>query len=373
MKTLLKYILLAFLPLFSSCTGAGLQSGEKHEEESLDPSSYYIYADKTSIESDGMDEAVFFIKNGKGDVVSTYENMGSVFYKNVETGIRLPRYSESFTSIRDGEYEFVGIYKGNETVNSVKVISSNRTSYEKYHKNVAVFKLTATTCPKCPRMTESLNMLDDDAKEHSIVIACHNADKFSVQCGRNDLAAAAALKVEPNLTYLGLPSLIYDMSFMGTSVATSAISSSIMERRVASPAEVGIRISSFILDGNVLKLKASMKADRSGRYDMTAAVLADGLYEPTGYSVDGYYNDVAVAINEANFLAYDNSTGVAMNKDEESERVFTFTFDGQAPSADVLARFRGVILVHTKYDDGHSEINNSAVAPYGGSVDYILN
>ena len=116
-----------------------------------------------------------------------------------------------------------------------------------------------------------------------------------------------------------------------------------------------------------------MKADRSGRYDMTAAVLADGLPAPTGYSADGYYNDVAVAINEANFISYDNSTGVAMNKDEESERVFTFTFDGQAPSSDVLARFRGVVLVHKKYDDGHSEINNSAIAPYGDSVDYILN
>ena len=172
MKRLLRYILPAILPLAFSCSDASL-SPDKDESgnnaELLDPSSYYIYVDKTGIESDGIDLARFTIKNGKGDVLSTYDNMGSVFYENVATGVRLPRYSESFSSIQDGEFEFVGIYKGKKTVNTVSITSSNRASYELYHKNVAVFKLTATTCPNCPSMTDALNGLDDDAKDHSIV------------------------------------------------------------------------------------------------------------------------------------------------------------------------------------------------------------
>ena len=376
MKRLLRYILPAIFPLVLSCSGASLPSDKEESgdnSESLDPSSYYIYVDKTGIESDGIDKACFTIKNGKGDVLSTYDNMGSVFYENVATGVRLPRYSESFSSIRDGEFEFVGIYKGKKTVNSVSITSSNRASYELYHKNVAVFKLTATTCPNCPSMTDALNGLDDDAKDHSIVIACHNADQFSIKCGRSDVAGASALKVDPNLTTLALPSLVYDLAFMEGTRATSAISGFIMDRRINAPAEVGVKIGSFALDDDQLKVKAYVKADRAGNYDMTAAILCDGLYAPEGYSSDGYYNDVVIAINEENFINYTNSTGFALVKGQEYEREFIFTFSDGVPQADYLKRFRAVVLVHKRNDKGASDVNNAAICNYGQSQDYRLN
>ena len=376
MKRLIRYILPAIFPLVLSCSGASLPSDKEESgdnSESLDPSSYYIYVDKTGIESDGIDKACFTIKNGKGDVLSTYDNMGSVYYKNVATGVRLPRYSEAFTSVTDGEFEFVGIYKGKETVNSVKITSSNRSSYELYHKNVAIFKLTATTCPNCPSMSEAMNGLDQDAKDHSIVIACHNADQFSIKCGRSDLAGASALKIDPNLTTLALPSLIYDLAFMEGTRATSAISGFIMDRRIAAPAEVGIRIESVALDGNVLKVKAYAKADRNGNYDMTAAILCDGLYAPDGYSIDGYYNDVAIAINEENFINYTNNTGFTLEKGQEYGREFIFSFSDDVPSEEYLKKLKAVVLVHKKNQKGTSEVNNSAMCLYGQSLDYKFN
>ena len=66
-----------------------------------------ISVDKTQIEADGKDIAVFTIKDASGKVLTTEANKGSVFFKNVADGTRLPRYSTGFTSIADGEFEFV--------------------------------------------------------------------------------------------------------------------------------------------------------------------------------------------------------------------------------------------------------------------------
>lgn len=370
MRKQIAYIFAAMLPVVCSCGEAGLQG---NEDEHLDKESYYIYVDKTSIESDGKDAALFTIKSGAGEVLSTYENMGSVYYKNTATGVRLPRYSESFTSIEDGQYEFVGIYKGKETVNTVTITSDNRDAYEVFHRNVAVFKLTATHCPNCPSMTTALNGLDEDAKSHSVVIACHNEDAFSVSCGKSDLAGAVALKADPELPSLGLPSLVFDLSFLKIDRSSSAISGEIMNRRVEAPAEVGIKITSFSLVGNDLKVTASVKADKGGDYDMSAAVLADGLYYENGYSADGYYNDVAISINSIDFVRYSNATGFTLGAGEEYEREFTFSFNDGAPSPEALAKLKTVVLVHKKYEDGASDVNNVASCAYGSSVDYLYN
>ena len=62
-----------------------------------------ISVDKTQIESDGIDMATFTIVDGSGKVITTDANKGSVYFKNVKTGKRLPRYSKGFSSIADGE------------------------------------------------------------------------------------------------------------------------------------------------------------------------------------------------------------------------------------------------------------------------------
>ena len=228
-----------------------------------------ISVDKTQIESDGKDIATFTIVDETGKVVTTEANKGTVFFKNVKDETRLPRYSTGFTSIADGEFEFVGIFNGKETANSVKIKAVNRSKYEMFHKNVAIFKLTGTWCMNCPRMTTALHSLGEDAMDHSIVLACHNEEKghpFRVDFGGGDLASAVFRQMgEGNAAF---PTNCYDMASLNTSSSTVTITDEIMTRRIEAPAAVGIKISKVALDGTKLMVDASVKAGAAGTYDM---------------------------------------------------------------------------------------------------------
>lgn len=333
-----------------------------------------IVVDKVQIESDGRDAATFRIM--RGDVeVSTEAEMGSVFFKNVADDTRLPRYSKSFTSIADGEYEFVGIYNGEETVNSVKIKSVNRADYEVFHRNVAIFKLTGTWCVNCPRMTAALHSLEGDAADHSIVLACHSEEKghpFHVPYNGTDLASSVFLQMGE--TAAAYPTNCYDMVSLNTSSSTVTIVDEIMERRVNSPANVGVRISSVGLEGNSVKVSASVKASAAGTYDMVCVLVADNLKYEGGYTDndENLYSNVVLAVSGDNFLTYRAASAFDLAKDAEYERDFEFAFES-VPSESILKNMRAVVLVHRKNADGKSEVNNCAECGYGETLDYRYN
>lgn len=362
MKRIITIILLA-VSVFAAC--------EKHGE----PGTFTLSVDKTQIEADGRDMAVFTVKDHEGNVVSTESNMGVIFFKNVADDTRLPRYSTGFTSIADGEFEFVGIYNGVETSNSVKIKAANRAKYEVFHKNVAIFKLTGTWCVNCPRMTAALHSLEDDAADHSIVLACHSENKghpFYVPYNGVDLASSVFLQMgETSAAY---PTNCYDMVSLNTSSSTLNITDEIMQRRIDSPANVGVKVSSVTLEGNTVKVSASVKASAAGTYDMVCALVADDLKYEGGYTDndESLYSNVVIAVSGDNFLTYRSASAFDLAKDEEYRRDFELTFPS-APSESVLKKMRAVILVHKKNADGSSEVNNSAECPYEGSVDYRYN
>jgi hypothetical protein len=339
------------------------------------PGTMTISVDKTQIESDGVDIATFTIKDANGNVLTTEANKGSVYFKNVKTEKRLPRYSTGFTSIVDGEFEFVVIYNGEETSNSVKIQSVNREKYEVFHRNVAIFKLTGTWCTNCPRMTTALHSLDEDAADHSIVLACHSESQghpFYVQYGTTDLASAVFLAMgETSAAY---PTNCYDMTSLNTSSSTIAISDEIMTRRIDAPAAAGIAVSSVALEGTSLKVKAKVKASVAGTYDAVCAIKADDLFYEGGYcdNEDNLYSDVVLAISGDNFFSYRANSSFDLAKDQEFEREFTFEF-GEAPSQSLLDKVSAVILLHKKNADGSSEVNNCAECAYGKTLDYRYN
>lgn len=335
-----------------------------------------ISVDKTQIEADGKDIAVFTITDPAGNVLTTEANMGSVYFKNVNTGSRLARYSKGFTSIVDGEFEFVGIYNGEETANSVKIKAVNRASYEVFHRNVAVFKLTGTWCSNCPRMTTALHSLDEDAAAHSIVLACHSEESkshpFYVNYGGHDLASSIFIHMgESSAAY---PTNCYDLVSLSTSSSTITIADEIMSRRVEAPASVGIKVSSVEMEGTVLKVSAAVKASVKGTYDMVCALVADNLVYEGGYTDndENLYSNVVISVSGDNFLTYRSASSFDLGKDAEYERSFEFDFGGE-PSADLLKNLRAVILVHKKNSDGSSEVNNCAECAYGKTLDYQYN
>lgn len=383
MKKFYKYLLLLAVPCFFACkpqeqpaepeepennteTPAPDQGNGEENTDTLKPG-LYIYVDKDVIESDGIDMANFTIKDQDGKVVSTEANVNSrdIFYKNVATGMRLDAFSTGFTSVQDGVYEFSGIYNGKETLNTVTITSQNRAKYEVFHRNVALFKLTATWCPNCPSMTAALDGMDEQTKDHTVILACHNADEYSVQCGSNDLAAAAYLKVVPSGAGFGLPTNVYDLAINSSVRTSNGIAREIMQRRIESPATCGIKVNSVEFVGSDLKVNASMKTSTGGAYDLTCAVLCNTLGES--------YHNVVIAINEKNFLQYTSSTLQNLSKDEEMTREFTFSFGDNVPSGNALDNIKVAVLAHRKTEDGESVVDNVTLCLYGESVDYKYN
>ena len=335
-----------------------------------------ISVDKNQIEADGKDIATFTIVDSEGNVMTTEENSGRIFFKNVSDGTRLPRYSTGFTSIADGEYEFVGIYNGKETSNSLKINAVNRAQYEKFHRNVAVFKLTGTWCSNCPRMTSALHSLGDDAASHSVVLACHYEETKShpFYVDYNGMALGMYFFVYMDADQYSFPTNCYDMVELNTSSSTVTIAERIMERRIESPAAVGIKVSSFQLEGNTLKVSASVKASAAGTYDMACALVADDLVYEGGYTDndENKYSNVVLAVSGNNFMRYTSATSFQLGQDAEYQRDFEFALTS-APSSDLLEDMRAVVLVHRKNADSSSEVNNCAECGYGKTLDYRYN
>lgn len=365
-KMLYGIIAAAMIPTFTSC-------GDPVEVPTEGVMT--ISVDKTQIESDGKDIATFTITDETGKVVTTEANKGSVFFKNVKDETRLPRYSTGFTSIADGDFEFVGIFNGKETANSVKIKAVNRSKYEMFHRNVAIFKLTGTWCTNCPRMTTALHSLGEDAMAHSIVLACHNEEKghpFRVDFAGSDLASSVFRQMgESNAAY---PTNCYDMATLNTSSSTVTIAEQIMTRRTEAPAAVGIKVSEVSLDGTTLKVSTSVKASADGTYDAVCALVADNLVYKGGYTDndEDLYDNVVIAVSGENFLSYRSATSFDLKAGAEYDRSFEFEFSA-APSADVLKNMRAVILVHKKQADGSSQVNNCAECAYGETLDYRYN
>ena len=356
---------LAALPVFFACGDpAGTIDVPKE-------AGYYISVDKEVIEADGKDVATFTVKDQDGNVVSTDANMGKVWYENVATEVRLDRYSTGFSAMADGEYEFAGIVSGTRTNNTVKVTAQNRSKYEKFHKNVAVFKLTASWCVNCPSMTTVLKGLDEETAAHTIVLACHNDDSFSVKYGEGDLAAGAALHT--GATALALPTNVYDLAKLDDARTVSMVTRNISERRIVSPATCGVKVNSFKYEDGELRVSASMMSSVGGEYDLTCAVLADGLVNTSGYAVDGIYNDVVVTANAANFFNLAQETRFTLGKDQEKVRDFTFSFGTNQPTADFLANLSVVVLALKKGENGKAVVDNAAKCGFGKTTDYVYN
>lgn len=334
---------------------------------------YYIYADKGVIEADGKDIATFTVKDQDGNVISTDDNMGKVMYENIATGVRLDRYSTGLTSVVDGEFEYAGVVSGKKTLNTVIVKAQNRSKYEKFHKFVTLFKLTATWCPNCPSMTNAIKGLDEDAASHLIVLACHNDDAYSLNLGNRDLAASVALHAEPDLKALALPSNVYDLAVFDDARTVSMISKNIMSRRVESPAASGVKIASVKMEGSDLKVSASVKADKGGEFDMVCALLADGIVDESGYADGGLYDDVVISVSRADFLSFPSDSKFSLAADEEKDREFVFSFGSNVPSAGVLGTLKAVVLSLKKDADGKVVVDNAAQCAYGSSMDYVYN
>lgn len=332
---------------------------------------FTISVDKTAIEADGRDAAIFIVKDSKGENVMLNEDIAEkVYFVNAADQSRLPRLSTSFSSIRNGEYTFYATIKGEKTLNTVTIKVQNRSLYEKYLQKVGVYQLTGAWCVNCPSMTEGLTKLrNSEYGENVIVMACHINDRFSILIDGKDLSTEVC-------NYFGhngaVPHAFYDMIFQNSARAESQLKQLIAGQLLQYPATCGVKVNSSGVDGSGnITISASVKADRDAHYDLGYAILADNQPGQSG-DYEAVYNDVLVAVS-SNFVKINGSSAVSLKAGEEHTKTFTVKVDGYKASD-----LKVVVFAHSDANTNDkgvkiTMVDNANICKLGESVDYALN
>lgn len=324
---------------------------------------YTLSVDKATIESDGKDVATLTITDVKGLVLTEGEYLRNTSFYIEEldewrSGLGAQDAPNLFTSIADGTYTISAMYQGEYCRNKVTVTSGNRSGYEVFHKNVAIYRLTGSWCQYCPYMTEALENVDDYTKDHSIVLEFHNADEFSVNYnGTMDLAAMLLKRFSGD----GYPYAIYSLDNGSGKRTVNDIQRFVKEQLAANPAKTGIKATSEVINGKVT-VKASVKASASGKYDLGIALLRDNCI-PSGSAQEDVYNDVVTMVS-GNFYAM-SQDAFDLSADQE------YSVEKVCEHADIAPESSFKVVLFTLTESGGKVIiDNSVSFKVGESVDY---
>lgn len=326
---------------------------------------YTLTVDKQTIESDGKDVAVLTITDANGLILTEGTALRNTSFHIAETnefrsGIGSDGDPNLFTSIVDGTYTITAAYNGVECEAPVTVTSQNRRKYERFHKNVAIYRLTGTWCQYCPYMTEALNNRDAYTKDHSIVLEFHNGDEFSVPYNKAmDMAGFLNQMYGNN----GYPYCIYSIVEGSGKRTVNDIKKIVKGRLVADPAQTGIKATSTLENGR-LTVNATVMASSDGEYDLGWAVLKDNCI-PSGQAYEDIYNDVVISVS-GNFYAMSSDT-FSLKADAEKEIEKTW-------ESEKLDEKNCRIVLFTLRKSGENVIIDNAVDfKVGGSVEYRYN
>lgn len=301
-----------------ACSG-NIDPDEGKSEDPVAP--FTLSVDKDVIESDGKDEAVFTITDAEGKILTGPEHIRKTSFNIKETrvwqsGMVMSR-PNVFTSIKDGAYTVSAMYDGKTCSNEVKVTSRNRLSYEKFHKNVAIYRFTATWCAYCPDMTEALFNVDAYTKDHSIVIEMHYNDEFAVPA--LDKYAGDIYQYE------GLPYCMYSLAEGSNDRSVNDIQSLVLKQLTEYPAMTGIKAASSV-SGNTLKVDAVVKASSKGKFDLGMAILKDNCATSSSEAFETVYNDVVLSIS-GNYYGMSSDGSFELEADAEKKITREWTND----------------------------------------------
>lgn len=325
---------------------------------------FILSVDKTEIESDGKQTATFIITDADGKVLTDNEDLlAKIYFKNEATGKRLTRRTKTFKSVEDGEYTFSATVSGESCENTVTIVSSGRSKYEVFRKNVAMYRFTATWCDNCPSMTSALEKVSDWTKGRIVELGLHGAG--------STYALSVSDKTVAN--YLigqfkspGFPSCVYDLDLMSETRIFSEIESIVFDRIADVPASCGIKASSTYEDGR-LAIFANVKSSTDGKYDIGFAVLKDDC-PGNEDSYEEEYDNVVIALS-GNY-EFMSSDAFELQKDAESAAISQeITINIAETDKDDYS----VVVFALKQNGDDVDIDNIVRFPIGGSVDYVYN
>ena len=363
MKRILFISALAFLAV--ACTGTVDPTDDGAEEIPAEfTAPFTLSADKAEVEADGVDCVTFILSDAYGRNVLT--DMKALENVNIvsDEGVRVPRMETSVSYLSNGTFNYTASYKGKKS-NTIQVVAKNRAAYERYHKNVAIYKATATWCGPCAVMTRALLGMSNDTKEHSVELCWHYLDEhafvypgYTYDCG------------EEIFTYFngtGVPTVALDLKTVILDRTSSALDKAIWKLRADYPATCGIKVSTKVdASSNVADITAELTTSTGGKYDLGMVLLLNNQIIATGTNDGGKYSHIVKATT-GNFLRHSSATVKELEKD--GKMMLTQQLSLPSYSVEDLS-----VAVFAIIPDGNaSRIDNIVEVKLGESVDYNLN
>ena len=253
------------------------------------------------------------------------------------------------------------MYEGEYCENEVQIESVNRKEYELFHKNVLIYRFTATWCQYCPSMTDALAKINDFSKDHSLVMEFHGNDQYTFE-GISEYASSIYSTV-------GFPYCDYSLVFGSGKRTLNDLHKNIKSVLIDYPAQTGIKAQTKVENGNLV-VNAAVTASVSGEYDLAMAVLMDDCVPSA--PADGKpvyeeeYDNVIRAVT-GNYRAM-SADKFSLGKNEEKVVVKTvpdFKFDQD--------KCRVVLFTLRKTAGGLTIVDNAVSVPVGQSVEYRYN
>lgn len=317
--------------------------------------------DKQTIEADGTDAVTFSLTLDGAELMGNDATLSNVRIKHEVGDVKLDRYTTKFSAVKNGDYSFVATYKGQQSKNSVHVKARNREKYEPYGQKIVVYKITGTWCGYCPMMTAALKNVNQMWKNNMIVVAMHNGDRWSIpSSGGNDIAGSMLSRFGGT----GLPSCVYDLSFLDSQRTPTAIDKLLYEQLRDVPATCGVKISQAMMLNGTLNISASIHSPKGGEYDLGYVVLLDNQYYTGGTATDNTYSDIAYAVSD-NLMAMSDSRFTLAAGEELTKR-----FSVKNLPSDKVDNMRVMVFALSK-SGGKTIVDNANVCAVGGTADYM--
>lgn len=279
---------------------------------------------------------------------------------NVTTGE--PVENAAWTTTEIGEYKFQAVYDAILS-DPVTVNAIDKNKDKEFYRYVLLLKFTYMTCGNCATAQEYFDALDKEDRDHFLVVAAHQptgtlVDPYSCPVG---IALNNKYGVK---TY---PTWGYNFEDLVVGVGTGTISKTSIRQQISHaektyPAVCGVKATST-LEGSTAKIEATVQFQQAGNYKIACVLTENGIEKESVEEQQSEFNHVLrTALTDMQGIAIEPAVAEAGERSFDFEVSLNNGWDSQ--------NCEFVIYVFKEEEDAAFIVNNGAVCPVGGKVDY---
>ena len=262
----------------------------------------------------------------------------------------------TWTTDAKGTYEFQAAYKGMLS-NVIPVQAVLDGESDTFYRNVLLMKFTAVWCGPCASAQSYFEQLEPAESERFLVVAVHQSDRLTVEEG-----AALGKK----LGYRYVPTWNYDFVKVVESVGPGGITATSIRSQIGraidkNPAVCGVKAISK-LEGSTAKIAATVQFQQAGNYKIACVLTENGIAKTSNETLPVFNHVLRAALTDMEGKAIEPAVA------EAGERSFDFEVALDSNWKSENCEF--VIYVFKEEEDAAFVVNNGAVCPVGGKVDY---